>query len=52
MPPVSRAQQKLVYARANAGEAWAKRWVREGATKITPKKNKRRGRQYVPPGRR
>lgn len=49
MPPVSREQQKLVYARANAGEKWAQKWVREGKTKV---KKKKRSNSYTPPGRR
>ena len=41
MPPVSRKQQKLVFARAKAGARWAQKWVREGKTKVTPKAKKR-----------
>lgn len=41
MPPTSRKQQRLVYARAKQGVAWAKRWVAEGNMKVQPKKRKR-----------
>jgi len=37
MPPVSRDQQKLVFARARAGERWAKRWIAEGSMKVKHK---------------
>jgi hypothetical protein len=40
VPPVSRKQQKYVFAQADKGVAWAKKWVREGKTKV--KKKKRR----------
>ena len=43
MPPVSRAQQRLVFARARAGEAWAKRWIAEGSMKVQKRKRKRPG---------
>lgn len=42
MPPTSRKQQKLVYARAEQGVAWARRWVREGNMKVKKKKKKRK----------
>jgi hypothetical protein len=40
VPPVSRKQQKYVFAQADKGVAWAKKWVAEGAMKV--KKKKRR----------
>lgn len=38
VPPVSRKQQRFMFAQANKGVAWAKKWVAEGQTKVQKKK--------------
>ena len=49
MPPVSRRQQKLIFARARAGVGWAKKYIAEaGSMKVHAKhqkKRKKRGRR-------
>lgn len=42
MPPTTRRQQEYVYAQAEKGVAWARRWVREGNMKVKKKKRKKR----------
>lgn len=46
MPPSTRRQQRFVFARARAGEAWAKRWVAEGKMDIVPRRKKRKRRRH------
>lgn len=41
MPPTSRKQQRYVYAQADKGVAWAKKWVSEGSMKVKKKRKRR-----------